>query len=577
MRSNLAFMLTTGPQNSSPTAAGPGAVRLSSTCNCGATVNSGYCGKCVLEAALEADGCLHGGACWGCDDAQNVADRVYNGCMSGLTPPPPPPPTPTATPLVCGGVPEIVRGNPLPLSRRFGALSATPVAAASGSCEIKFLDPVPFQDDSNSQSLMNGNAITTNYTVLAAQGRPVWGISADNAARVVLRFRANDAKELLTVTLSDTDNGYAPATFANLGGLYSIGGNENDAQGQRQLDVVPYADSGGTLWGFAVYRAPPDFARVDRQGSALAIDTVNNTTRPVQFSVATNKSDLYPNYAPYGVLNIVRPLVVGVHGIFDSGHLFDHFLYTKDGQPDPTGQPDPRFVFKTVSYDRSLAGQISFTGTVLYGSSGYPGASNALATKANENQLGLAYNAPRVHDRIRQEIDRFRTLGLGGATPLAAVQADVVAHSMGGTIVRTLETPPTFLGASSFSRGQIHKLITVGTPHLGSPIPSDIVAQPLVVAKGLILSGRLALGPSVVFKNGETCNGQACSGGFFDMQGNGVNRVGLSPALTFLQDQTNAQVPTHLVAGMIDASNFYGSPGAAVSQIGRAAGMGRGG
>src|ERR1035438_1159087 len=65
MRSNLAFMLTTGPPNSSPAAAGPGAVRLSSTCNCGATVNSGYCGKCVLEAALEADGCLHGGACWG--------------------------------------------------------------------------------------------------------------------------------------------------------------------------------------------------------------------------------------------------------------------------------------------------------------------------------------------------------------------------------------------------------------------------------------------------------------------------------------------------------------------------------
>src|ERR1035441_1003776 len=53
--------------------------------------------------------------------------------------------------------------------------------------------------------------------------------------------------------------------------------------------------------GFAVYRAPPDFARVDRQGSALAIDTVNNTTRAVQFSVATNKSDLYPNSAPYGV------------------------------------------------------------------------------------------------------------------------------------------------------------------------------------------------------------------------------------------------------------------------------------
>ncbi len=446
-------------------------------------------------------------------------------------------------------------------------------AAAAGSCEITFLDPVPFQDDPNSQTLMNGNAITTNYTALASQGRSVWGISADNAARVVLRFRANDAKELLTVTLSDTDNGYASATFANLGGLYSIGGNENDAQGQRQLDqVVPYADSDGTLWGFAVYRAPPDFARVDGQGSALTIDMVNNTTRAVQFSV---KSNLYPNYSPSGVLNVVRPLVVGVHGIFDGAHLFDHFLYTntKTGNPDPTGSPDPRFVFKTVSYDRSLAGQILPTGTVLYGSeggaAGLPGALNALATEANENQLGLAYNAPIVHDRLLWEIDKFRKQGLGVGSPLAAVQADVVAHSMGALIVRTSETLPTFLNANSFSRGQIHKLITVGTPHLGSQIPSEIIAQPApsLVAQGLILSGRLALGPIVVFKNGKTCNGQPCSGGFFDMQGNGVNRVGLSPALNFLQDQTNAQVPTHQVAGKIDKTNFYGSdPAAGVSQ-----------
>src|ERR1019366_2209662 len=162
MRSNLAFMLTTGPPNSSPTAAGPGAVRLSSTCNCGATVNSGYCGKCVLEAALEADGCLHGGACWGCDDAQDVADRVWNGCMSGLTPPPPPPPTPPISPpLACG--PQLEVRNPVPLSRRLGALGATPLAPSSISCSIAFLDPVP--------DLQSGNEISQDAGVPALLGR----------------------------------------------------------------------------------------------------------------------------------------------------------------------------------------------------------------------------------------------------------------------------------------------------------------------------------------------------------------------------------------------------------------------
>src|ERR1017187_4122346 len=119
-----------GPPEQLPNGGWRWTCKISITCNCGATVNSGYCGKCVLEAALEVDGCIHGGACWNCGYAQDVADGVWNGCMAGLTPPPPPPPTPPSSPpLACG--PQLEVRHPVPLSRRFGALGAPPLAASS--------------------------------------------------------------------------------------------------------------------------------------------------------------------------------------------------------------------------------------------------------------------------------------------------------------------------------------------------------------------------------------------------------------------------------------------------------------
>jgi pimeloyl-ACP methyl ester carboxylesterase len=53
---------------------------------------------------------------------------------------------------------------------------------------------------------------------------------------------------------------------------------------------------------------------------------------------------------------------------------------------------------------------------------------------------------------------------------IAMVQADVVAHSMGGIIARAMTRESAYGRDTSFGKGAIHKLITIDTPHQGSPL-----------------------------------------------------------------------------------------------------------
>ena len=57
----------------------------------------------------------------------------------------------------------------------------------------------------------------------------------------------------------------------------------------------------------------------------------------------------------------------------------------------------------------------------------------------------------------------------------AAAQADVVAHSMGGDVTRTLLNLDGYAGTDSFGTGVVHKLITIGTPYLGSPLAVQLL------------------------------------------------------------------------------------------------------
>ncbi len=474
---------------------------------------------------------------------QGIYDDL-NKCLANLTPPPPPPPTPVSCPLACGGEGEVVatRGRELQ-SRLPGALGVTPRSASSRSCTVDFLDPVKLNDVD--KDLMDGSYVTANIARLATDGRQVQAIAADNAASVVLRIAANEVGEKLTIA------GYqqaTPSNYPNLGGLYDPLSKYGPNLGTTlTLEVTAQNGPNGPV-AFAVYRAPPDFVRIN--GAIYDCDTTDcgsNTAvmRCINFQVTTNLSATYPNYSPTGTLNIVRPPLLAVHGVWDSPSLFDSF---KASLP-PVLSP----VFSTLSYAGSLKGQISAVDTELGGYDPPPATlPSSRLDHADTNQLGFAYNAPAVLKQARDAIKGFRISGFPGSYPTAAAQADVVAHSMGGLVTLTASYLPDYLGdGRSFGKGLIHKLVTVGTPHFGSPFAVTALWDGYRLGRLLALSGRLAFGQAVTFVDGSTTTGAA-----FDLQGseNG-DASGLSPALLQLY-QSNVLMPMHQVAGQMDTTNL---------------------
>ena len=77
----------------------------------------------------------------------------------------------------------------------------------------------------------------------------------------------------------------------------------------------------------------------------------------------------------------------------------------------------------------------------------------------------LVDNAEHIASQILGFVDTYRWIGR-----VAAVQADVVAHSMGGLLVRALPIfhSGIYYDDSNFHKGFIHKAICIGTPHNGS-------------------------------------------------------------------------------------------------------------
>lgn len=77
----------------------------------------------------------------------------------------------------------------------------------------------------------------------------------------------------------------------------------------------------------------------------------------------------------------------------------------------------------------------------------------------------------------RHAIQREITEALGHlrANRFAATQLDFVGHSLGGLQVRSFsQRDEDFLHRDNFKKGYVHKLITIGTPHRGSPFGPEL-------------------------------------------------------------------------------------------------------
>ena len=482
--------------------------------SCSTSINPAYCDNCYIDAEIMAIGCALGGNCTLSD-----VDAYLDNCLANTPPPYPPPPAAQA----CAGGPE-------------------------GSCYITFLDPVPDLQDAS------GN-LKTDAPSLATYGRKISAVAADSAARVVLRIAARVASDGVQVTLLD-ENGNAGQPFSAVGGLSSVGGSEK--QSTLPLTAV---DANGQAMAFAVYQPPADFVR-----SLIGSDpTAAKRFVSFQATLHDTQGNL-PDLLETGSLDILRPPVVLVHGLWDKPHewwSFEPFLQAAN-----IGLTTSR-----AAYDKPVLVTASspeiFNLDALWLSAGQPILAQSVDPIVSESSLGFDYNSYTVLAQIVESIDNFRD-GKNKANELAAAgQADVIGHSMGGLVTRTLEqnvasmagyvgVPPqgslADAYALSFGQGVVHKLITIGTPHLGSPLAADLLADTnSCVRSVLAVVDNYAL-------TSVTVNGWPVNGAVGDLQGDGVNPLSLSQALSYVQggNQGGSPVPTAMLAGTINRGNLDG-------------------
>jgi pimeloyl-ACP methyl ester carboxylesterase len=173
---------------------------------------------------------------------------------------------------------------------------------------------------------------------------------------------------------------------------------------------------------FALYRAPDTFVRAGSDDDAEPRRTLTVTA---EFTAAGGGAPLSTGPVE---LYVERPPVLLVHGLWGSASGWDELRL----------RMDPTFAVRTVDY-----------------------------SEVADRSFEVA--AAKVLPEVLMEISNYKAPGSGREYRIACVQADVVAHSMGGVVVRTASLQRKFRGGATFGDGPVHKLITIGTPHGGSP------------------------------------------------------------------------------------------------------------
>lgn len=218
------------------------------------------------------------------------------------------------------------------------------------------------------------------------------------------------------------------------------------------------------------------------------------------------------------------------------------------------------FNVSTSSDGRFSSGTVGYDSPVAVASSS-PSLDPSMYPKLLGNSMGFQYNAPDVAAQIDLLLQNFKVGQNPQTVPVAAVQGDIVTHSMGGTIARTLALQPDFLAPSNFGQGFVHKVITIDTPHLGSPLATQLLSGQNNCTSSIFATAGLFSLNSVVLKSGFTV-----AGGVGDLQGDGVGG-GMSADLADLANPLLAQhpLPIALIAGTMTASNLSGLAGSVLA------------
>lgn len=394
-----------------------------------------------------------------------------------------------------------------------------PILFAIDDVRFTPIDPV-FLDPVDSGFVSGGPQIINSPGLLASGGVVVQNVAADRVTQAVVRIPANHDGESLSVSVYD-ENGQQGDKSIN-GGVFQLGGSPGSAQ--STLNVTAVHTAKGPM-AFAIYLSPTNFAR-DAQNYP---QDQTSSTRAISLQIQSNDD---PSYRLTANASVIRPPVILVHGLWGSAGDWG-----RQGFTIPIYDID----VDTVDYYYPL---LKLTATYPSYNPNYLDINKDLIPTS---ALGFSHNAPLVDGQIRQGITDFRYINNA-----AAVTADVIAHSMGGDIVRTIAIGSGFKTNNTYGHGPIDKLITIGTPHLGTPLATD-----LLQGANTCVREQLAKSGNASFITVTTSAGPA-NGAVGDLQGDGSPppNGSLSPALGAIWDAFQAG-PLPFAMARVSAKEGY--------------------
>lgn len=272
-----------------------------------------------------------------------------------------------------------------------------------------------------------GAAVTTNVNRLASGGRVVEGLAADGATPVLIRF-AESAAGSVEIRVEDE----AGSTVSAHVGVLS------DARGQVAAAnpiTLQLTQVNASWLAFAVLTSPVDFVRnaadesLGQQSPRRLV--VHATFTPAGGGAAQNiERNMW----------LVRPPVCLIHGVWSEGAMWRWPLYAPG---------DTRFVVWSQDYQST-------------------------------NASHFAVNVVKARIGVASAVRRLR------ARHYAVTRADVVGHSMGGILSRLYIASPNYVRNDNFGLGDVHKLISLDSPHKGSELANLLDALNLTAPAGAV-------------------------------------------------------------------------------------------
>jgi pimeloyl-ACP methyl ester carboxylesterase len=251
--------------------------------------------------------------------------------------------------------------------------------------------------------------------------RSVGGIAADGVTRVVLRC-ATPSRGRVEFSLEDERGDRNPDQGTlRVGSVQDLATevNTQDCPGERNVAAV-------------VLTAPLDFARSPDDWD-IPTRRIVVKTRFTNVEVGSTKQPTADLEQMRG-LDLHRPPVVLMHGINSGGITWNNWSVNRDA----------RFIVHRHSYRTT----------------------NFEAFRTNVREVPLA--AVFALDKARRR------------RGIAATQVDYVGHSMGGLLGRLYvsdkysSTSGPYRRATNYFKGDLHKLLTLSTPHLGAPLAAPL-------------------------------------------------------------------------------------------------------